>query len=147
MSPTKPGLALAYGGVLIDAAGRVLLREPKNHFDGYLYTFPKGRPEKGESPEQAALREVREETGVEAEIVDAIPGVCAGGTTSNAYFLMRPIQEHGDFDRSETESVCWVDWREAEAKLAETTNAKGRTRDLAVLAAARAAWEARAGCG
>ena len=147
MSDSPTLLALAYGGVVIDEAGRVLLREPKNHFDYYVYTFPKGRPDEGESPEQAALREVREETGVEAEIVDAIPGTFAGGTTSNAYFLMRPIHAHGDFDRYETESVCWVDWREAEAKLAETTNAKGRARDLAVLAAARAAWQARSGRG
>ncbi len=38
-----------------DAAGRRVL------------TLPKGHPEPGESPEQAARREVREETGVDAE--------------------------------------------------------------------------------
>jgi hypothetical protein len=46
----------AYGGVLIDTNGRVLLRRPKSDFDGYVWTFPKGRPDAGETPEQAALR-------------------------------------------------------------------------------------------
>ena len=45
----------AYGGVLIDDAGRILLREPTDHFGGYVWTFAKGRIDKGETPEQAAL--------------------------------------------------------------------------------------------
>ena len=32
----------AYGGVLVDAKGRVLLRAPKGHYGGYVWTFPKG---------------------------------------------------------------------------------------------------------
>ncbi len=34
--------------------------------------LPKGHPEKGESAEQAATREVREETGVDAELVEEL---------------------------------------------------------------------------
>ena len=34
------------------------------------WSFPKGNIEKNEKKEEAALREVKEETGVEAEIVD-----------------------------------------------------------------------------
>jgi 8-oxo-dGTP pyrophosphatase MutT (NUDIX family) len=34
--------------------------------------LPKGLVEKGEAPEQAALREVREETGLEAEILEPL---------------------------------------------------------------------------
>jgi hypothetical protein len=41
----------------MDAAGRILLREPSGHFDGYVWRFRKGRPEGGETPEETALRE------------------------------------------------------------------------------------------
>jgi 8-oxo-dGTP pyrophosphatase MutT (NUDIX family) len=34
--------------------------------------LPKGHPAAGESPEQAAAREVREETGVEAELIEKL---------------------------------------------------------------------------
>lgn len=41
--------------------------------DGYgRWTFPKGLVEPGESPEMAAVREVAEETGIEAEVVGDI---------------------------------------------------------------------------
>ena len=49
---------LAYGGVVFDRDGRVLLRKPKNEFDGYKWTFAKGRPKAGETPAQTALTEV-----------------------------------------------------------------------------------------
>jgi 8-oxo-dGTP pyrophosphatase MutT (NUDIX family) len=34
--------------------------------------LPKGHPERGETAEQAATREVREETGIEAELVEEL---------------------------------------------------------------------------
>ena len=51
----------AYGGIVCDEFGYVLLVEPQDHFGGYTYTFPKGKPRLGESPQQTALRKVREE--------------------------------------------------------------------------------------
>lgn len=70
---------IAYGGVVFDEAGLVLLRKPKGEYDGYKWTFPKGRPDPGESPEAAALREVFEESGVKACIIgkfqEALQGV------------------------------------------------------------------------
>lgn len=132
------GKALAYGGVVMDVSGRVLLREPSGHYDGYVWTFPKGRPSHGETPEETALRETREETGVVAEIVAEIPGVFAGGTTDNVYFLMRPTGEAGE-PENETASVCWVATPErAREMIGETMNPVGRARDLAVLEAALA---------
>lgn len=128
-------LKLACGGVIIDTEGRILLREPSGHFDGYVWTFSKGRPEHGETPEEAALREVREETGVFAEIVDRIPGTFSGGTTENIYFLMRPTGRTEKPD-IEAANVRWANPDEARVLISETTNRVGRKRDLAVLEAA-----------
>jgi ADP-ribose pyrophosphatase YjhB (NUDIX family) len=133
---TTSGLKAAYGGVLLDEQMRVLLREPKGHYDGYVWTFPKGRPDKGESPEEAALREVQEETGYSACIVSKLPGTFPGGTTVNEYFLMKPDGNPGKFD-DETASVIWATFDEAEKLISKTTNQTGRKRDCAVLDAVR----------
>lgn len=132
-------LKVAYGGVIFDDDGRVLLREPKNQFDGYVWTFPKGRPNPGEDPEEAALREVLEESGVTAEIVAQVPGSFKGGSTDNFYYLMRPVRIGQALD-DETEAVRWATHEEAKALIAKTTNATGRKRDLKVLEAAMLAF-------
>lgn len=94
------------GGVIFDDRGRVLLRKPAGEFDGYVWTFPKGRRTRGESLEEAAVREAREECGVDAEVVRRIPGVFWGGTGLNIYFEMRLLKEYGDHDEQETERVA-----------------------------------------
>lgn len=138
-SPTIPqGGKVAYGGVVFDFEGLVLLREPKNHYDGYVWTFAKGRPDPGETPEQAALREVEEETGAKATIIAPIPGEFAGGTTINRYFLMTaPIGSGGVApDDKETASLSWVSPEDARFLIGQTSNKLGRKRDLDVLDAA-----------
>lgn len=126
----------AYGGVLIDKAGRVLLREPTNHFGGYVWTFAKGRIDKGETPEQAALREVREETGYDAKIRGFIPKVFDGTTSSTVYFLMTPVGEPGAMS-DETAKIVWVSFDDASKLISLTKMPKGRERDLAVLQAVK----------
>jgi 8-oxo-dGTP diphosphatase len=61
---TSPILA-ASAAVFRD--GRVLIARRVN--PPQLWSLPGGKVEPGETPEQAAIREVREETGVEIEIV------------------------------------------------------------------------------
>lgn len=131
---------VAYGGVIVDDDGRVLLREPANHFDGYAWTFAKGTPKPGETPQQAALREVQEETGVTCEIVAEVPGRFGGGTKPCRFFLMRPVRLGGRFE-GETASIRWATVVEARTLIAKTTKIAGRDRDLAILAAAVTLWE------
>jgi 8-oxo-dGTP pyrophosphatase MutT (NUDIX family) len=126
----------AYGGILLTRDGKVLLREPTNHFDGYVWTFAKGKPGAGNSPEETALREVEEECGYVTEIVDVLPGIYKSGLSSNAYFVMRHHGSQKAFDW-ETWGTRWVSFEEAERLINETTNPKGKQRDLEVLVAAK----------
>ncbi len=136
------GRARAYGGVVIDDAGRVLLREPHGHYGGYRWTFPKGRPLPTEaSPSETARREVREETGVVATVVEALPGAFAGTTTETHYFLLAPEGTAGAWD-DETQAIRWADREEAARLIAMTPHAKGRERDLRVLALAFGRYDA-----
>jgi len=121
----------------------VLLREPKRHYDGYLWTFAKGEPSSGESAEQTALREVFEETGVRGSIVGKIPGFFEGSTTSNEYFLMLPVEDTKEF-HWETQAVKWATEQEARTLLSMTGNPKGRKRDLSLLEAAFALFRSSA---
>lgn len=124
---------------MFDAEGQVLLRKPAGEFDGYVWTFAKGRLKSGSTPEQTALREVREETGYGAEIIAKIPDSFLGGTSVTEYFLMTPVGEPEAFDPKETEEIRWFSLDEAADYIKLTRNSVGRKRDLAVLRAAVAA--------
>ena len=56
------------GGVILED-GRVLLILMRNLRGDTVWTFPKGHLDAGETAEQAAVREVLEETGWECEII------------------------------------------------------------------------------
>jgi 8-oxo-dGTP diphosphatase len=55
----------AAGGVILDDQGRVAVVYRPKYDD---WTFPKGKLERGESEEEAAVREVHEETGLDVEL-------------------------------------------------------------------------------
>ena len=63
--------ATSCGGVVI-FRGKILLlyKNIRNRYEGWV--FPKGTVEEGESFEETALREVREESGADARIVSYI---------------------------------------------------------------------------
>ena len=63
----KP-LVLVAAVALVDADGRVLLarRPPGKAMEG-LWEFPGGKLAAGETPEQALIRELREELGIDTE--------------------------------------------------------------------------------
>jgi 8-oxo-dGTP pyrophosphatase MutT (NUDIX family) len=138
--------ANAYGGLVLDDQQRLLLREPAGHFGGYVWTFAKGRPNPGETPAQTALREVAEETGVQAVVVGHLPYVYAGSTSTTAYAVMRDRGQHGAWD-SETAAICWVSLDEAQQRIHQTTEPTGRQRDLQVLADLRRWLQDHSGVG
>src|SRR3954466_8510014 len=81
------------GGVVIEGSGtdvRVLLvrgsRAP------YPWVLPKGHIERGETPEDAARREVQEEAGVDAEVsrdLGTVSFIVRGNRVVVQYFAMR----------------------------------------------------------
>lgn len=139
VAASPPPTGASFGGVLIDAEGRVLLREPSGHYGGYVWTFPKGGSERGEPPEATALREVFEETGYEAEIVSRLPGEHRGDTGLTIFSLMRPTRA-AQSPGSETANIRWVTQAEAAKLIRQTTSTQGRRRDAEVLKLAFAAW-------
>jgi 8-oxo-dGTP pyrophosphatase MutT (NUDIX family) len=111
----------AAGGVVQDAAGRVLLIERVVLRNGSLVhevRLPKGHIEPGESDEQAALREVCEETGycslqVVADLGDDFSHFVHNGRPVRRrehYFLMRlagPNRSEPTFDSPHAEEALF----------------------------------------
>lgn len=128
----------SYGGAIFDDQGRILLREPTNHYGGYAWTFPKGGIDPGETPDQAALREVLEETGYSGELLAQVPGQYKGDTSSNFFFLMQAGNQ--DIEKmlanGETNDVKFMTYEEAKNMISQSTNEAGKKRDLEILEAA-----------
>ncbi len=64
-------ITLTVDGIVSFRDGIVLVKRGKDPFKGY-YALPGGIVEYGERVEDAVLREVKEETGLECEIVDLV---------------------------------------------------------------------------
>ena len=60
------------GGLVFDDRGRVAIIARHSRSGHLEWCLPKGHIEKGETPQQTAVREVHEETGILGEVVDSI---------------------------------------------------------------------------
>jgi 8-oxo-dGTP pyrophosphatase MutT (NUDIX family) len=64
------------GGVVVRGDEVAVIVPVKRDADGgKVLGLPKGHPDGDETPEQAATREVREETGIEVRLIDALGDV------------------------------------------------------------------------
>lgn len=63
---------LVSAAVIIDKGKVLLTRRPSGSDLEHLWEFPGGKVEKGESPQAALVRELREEIGIEAEVGEAV---------------------------------------------------------------------------
>ncbi len=102
----------AAGGVLLRFAGEAVevavIHRPKYED----WSLPKGKLDAGEGYEQAAVREVEEETGMRAELGPELGPVSyrdrKGRTKLVRYWLMRPLD--GEFaPGSEVDELRWLD--------------------------------------
>ena len=127
-------LKTSVGGIVINDRGEVLLRKSSRISQGEMWTFAKGHPRPSETHEECAIREVLEETGVEARIVRRLTGSYRGSTTISTYFLMTVKRDTGVFD-DETVEVRWSSLGEATDLISRSPYEVGRKRDLEVLKA------------
>jgi 8-oxo-dGTP pyrophosphatase MutT (NUDIX family) len=82
--------------------------------------LPKGLVEEGEGPEQAALREVREETGLEAEILEPLGDISYWYVWEDerirkkvTFFLMESTGGDVSLHDHEMEEIRWLPLQEA----------------------------------
>lgn len=120
---TRPQYQVSAGGLVVDAAGNVLLIRARDLRDRPVWTLPKGALTAGESPVAAALREVREETGYRCEVVRELEAVTYWFQREGrrikktvSWFLMRPIVKEGEHDH-EVDEVRWARPEEADTML------------------------------
>ena len=137
------------GGLVIDTTGKLGLligRRDQKDSTGkkILWSLPKGHIEEGETPEQAALREVAEETGIQSEIEKSLGIIdfwfMAGGKRIHKTVHHYLFRESGGLlaaQESEVDEVAWFPLDEIIAKLAYPDEKKliARTNATAVLEA------------
>jgi 8-oxo-dGTP diphosphatase len=103
----------AAGGVVQDAQGRVALVHRPRYDD---WSLPKGKLDEDETFEQAALREVWEETGLRARLMRALPTVhyeVRGRPKEVRYWLMA-VDAVPEFSANdEVDRLRWVSPEEA----------------------------------
>ncbi|MDI6689547.1 MAG: NUDIX hydrolase [Actinomycetota bacterium] len=68
----KAKRAVSSGGVIFRRVNKEIQVALARRGEGKIWCLPKGLIEKGENPEETAVREVEEETGLRGEIVDKI---------------------------------------------------------------------------
>jgi ADP-ribose pyrophosphatase YjhB (NUDIX family) len=134
-APTKQPYAkrvdeVSAGGLVVDATGKLGLligRRDLKDATGkrILWSLPKGHIEEGETPEDAALREVQEETGI-VSVIEKSLGVIdfwfmAGGKRIHKTVHHYLFRENGGVlapQESEVDEVAWFPLSEIVERLA-----------------------------
>ena len=108
----------------VHAAGGVVLRDGRVavvHRPRYDdWSLPKGKLDPGESSEEAALREVEEETGLRCKLVRELPTVeydVRGRLKVVRYWAMEVVDETPFVPNDEVDQLRWVEPQEALALL------------------------------
>jgi YD repeat-containing protein len=118
---TRHSREVSAGGLVTSASEpeKVAIISHLNRGGRADWCIPKGHPERGESIEQAAVREVFEETGIEAEIVSKIGEINYSFKVGQKrihktvhHFLMRQLGGELTHELDPTGEVVAVTWFE-----------------------------------
>lgn len=120
MAPLRNARATSAGGVVHRSEGErveVLLVHRRSP---WLWALPKGTPDSGESIEETALRETREETGIQVEIESPLGSISYFFVRDRIrfhktvhFFMMRPVGGSIDQHDHEFDEVRWFQLEEA----------------------------------
>ena len=116
--PSRPiGDVLAAGAVVIRKDAVLLVHRPR-YGD---WSFPKGKLDKGETSEQAAVREVEEETGLVCELGDEVAPARyidgKGRRKEVRYWVMHVVEVHPWAPDDEVDRRLWVPVEDAASLL------------------------------
>ena len=129
MARLRTATATSAGGIVVryegDRPSLVCgLRRRDGDRHGGTWTLPKGTPNDGETQAETAIREVREETGLEVRITGELPSIeyvfVQSGTRIHKtvhYFLMEPVGGDLALHDHEFERVRWVRFEDARSLL------------------------------
>lgn len=142
MARLSSATATSAGGIVFrfaDSIPQLVVGRRRREKDTSTWTLPKGTPNPGETLEETALREVREETGLTVRILSPLDAIrytfVQRGTRIHKtvhYFMMEPTGGGLEGHDREFEEVRWVSFDEAADLLSFETE-----RGLAALAASR----------
>lgn len=120
--------SLAAGGVVLRGSGDDLEVVIAGRDSDRSWVFPKGTPDRGETIEETALREVREESGLDVEIVRPIGAIdywfaLPGQRVHKIVHFFLMTSRGGDLSRHDHEydDVRWVPVAEARRLLTYQT--------------------------
>ena len=123
--------ATSCGGIIIrriDDGPEIVLGRRDREGDRVTWSLPKGTPDKDESSEQTALREVTEETGLQVRIVRPVGPIQYFFTQRGRrihktvhYFLMEPTGGDMANHDHEFDEVAWVPIIEARSLMSFDT--------------------------
>lgn len=140
--PAPPSSATDAGGIAVpppldhSAAEIVLVGRAWDNF----WVLPKGTPHEGESTEEVALREVSEETGITARIVDELGSIHYWFSRHGLryskevlYYLMEATGGDVSLHDHEYDDAHWFPLSEAPARLAYTNETEIAQRATALI--------------
>jgi ADP-ribose pyrophosphatase YjhB (NUDIX family) len=118
-------LTSAVAAVVTDPAGRVLLcQQSQGH---RLWVLPGGRIRQDESPVRAAVRDIREETGMETDIIDLIGiyqltgDTCGEDLPDLLMHVFRGTAPGGEATVNAPGRICRLSWHDPDALPAPMT--------------------------
>jgi 8-oxo-dGTP pyrophosphatase MutT (NUDIX family) len=123
--PTGADSEFSAGGVVVRDGRCIVIVPTRRAADGSrVLALPKGHPDGSESAADAALREVREETGVQAALVEKLGDIrywyMRGGRRIAkvvSFFLLDYVSGELDDHDHEVEHAEWMPLEEAERRL------------------------------